>query len=41
MFRFKCQTVHPTLTGAGFVFKFAVEHPDVLNDGTNPNWKAS
>jgi hypothetical protein len=26
----------PTLTGAGFVFKFAVEHPDVFNDGTNP-----
>ena len=26
----------PTLTGAGYVFKFAVEHPDVFNDGVNP-----
>ena len=26
----------PTLTGAGFVFKFAVEHPDVFNENGNP-----
>lgn len=26
----------PTLTGAGYVFKFAVEHPDVFNDAGNP-----
>ena len=29
----------PTLTGAGFVFKFAVEHPDVCNDATHPMGK--
>lgn len=26
----------PTLTGAGWVFKFAVEHPDVFDDGNDP-----
>ena len=26
-----------TLTGAGYVFKFAVELIDVFNDGVNPN----
>ena len=26
----------PTLTGEGYVFKFAVEHPDVFDDGSNP-----
>ena len=26
----------PTLTGAGWVFKFAVEHPDVFSDGNDP-----
>jgi len=26
----------PTLTGAGYVFKFAVEHADVFNDGSDP-----
>jgi len=26
----------PTLTGAGWVFKFAVEHPDVFADGNDP-----
>ena len=31
----------PTLTGAGYVFKFAVEHPDVFNDGVNPNWEVN
>ena len=33
----------PTLTGAGYVFKFAVEHADVFNDGSDPigNLKSS
>ena len=26
----------PTLTGAGWVFKFAVEHPDVFGNGNDP-----
>ena len=26
----------PTLTGAGWIFKFAVEHPDVFNENGNP-----
>ena len=26
----------PTLTGAGYVFKFAVEHPDVFADNGDP-----
>ena len=26
----------PTLTGAGYIFKFAVEHPDVFSEGGNP-----
>ena len=26
----------PTLTGAGWVFKFAVDHPDVFDDGNDP-----
>ena len=26
----------PALTGAGYVFKFAVEHPDVFTDNNNP-----
>ena len=26
----------PTLTGAGYVFKFAVEHPDVFSEGGTP-----
>ena len=26
----------PTLTGAGWVFKFAVEHPDVFSDSNDP-----
>lgn len=26
----------PTLTGAGWVFKFAVEHPDVFSDNNDP-----
>ena len=26
----------PTVTGAGYVFKFAVEHPDVFADNGNP-----
>ena len=26
----------PTLTGAGYVFKFAVEHPDVFTSNSDP-----
>ena len=26
----------PTLTGGGYVFKFAVEHPDVFNENNDP-----
>jgi hypothetical protein len=26
----------PTLTGNGYIFKFAVEHPDVFAQGVNP-----
>ena len=29
----------PTLTGAGYVFKFAVEYPDVFQDNGNPTGK--
>lgn len=29
----------PTLTGAGYVFKFAVEYPDVFTDNGNPAGK--